>query len=178
MNEKNNIAFIDGQNLRFGTLSEGWQFDCHKLRIHLKDKYHVQKAYYYMGFFKEEEEEKFLYANFAKANFILKFREHTGGVKSKKKGNADTDIVFDIMKMLIKEPASFQKIVLISGDGDFKRIVSFLIQEERLEKIIFPSRGRRSSLYNEITSRYYAHLSDARAKIEYHAGGKKNGRGN
>ena len=49
--EKNNIAFIDGQNLYMGTLSEEnpWTIDFLKLRKYLFKKYNVKEIFYYIG---------------------------------------------------------------------------------------------------------------------------------
>ena len=53
-------------------------------------------------------------------------------MKGEKKGNVDADIIFDIMKRIHRrEP--FDKIVLVSGDGDYRMLVDFLIEEGRLE---------------------------------------------
>ena len=40
-----------------------------------------------------------------------------------KKGNVDTDIVFEMMKRLV-EPAEDEKLILVSGDGDYKKLGS------------------------------------------------------
>jgi hypothetical protein len=55
---------------------------------------------------------------------------------------------------------NFDKIVLISGDGDYKMLVDFLIEEDKFEKILFPNKKYASSLYNKIGRRYFAHLED------------------
>ena len=54
----------------------------------------------------------------------------------KKKGNVDTDIVFNIMKKIYKKE-KFDKIVLVSGDGDYKMLVDFLIEEDRFKNNLF-----------------------------------------
>ena len=54
----------------------------------------------------------------------------------KKKGNVDSDIIFDIMKRMCKKE-SFNKIVLVSGDGDYKMLVDFLIEEGKFKKSYF-----------------------------------------
>jgi hypothetical protein len=57
---------------------------------------------------------------------------------------------------------------LVSGDGDYKSLVDFLIQEKRFEKILFPNRKFRSSLYKSLSSTYFAYLDDIdiKRKIE------------
>ena len=63
---------------------------------------------------------------------------------------------------------SFEKIVLISGDGDYKTLIDFLIEENKLEKVLFPNKEFASSLYKKIGAQYYDHLDqiDIRKKIE------------
>ncbi len=155
-----NLAFIDGQNLYMGTSCDqdnAWRIDFKKFRIYLKNKYNVEKAYYYLGFIIDKNQE--LYNMIQEAGFILVFREHNSAMVGKKKGNVDTDIVFAIMKKIYKQD-DFNKIVMVSGDGDYKMLVDFLIEEGRFEKILFPNRKFASSLYNKIHLRFKAHLDD------------------
>ena len=46
-----NLAFIDGQNLRYGTrkVADPWTVDLRKFRVYLKEKYLVERAYYFIG---------------------------------------------------------------------------------------------------------------------------------
>ena len=63
----------------------------------------------------------------------------------------------------------FTKIILVSGDGDYKKVVDYLIKKNRFEKILFPNKKFASSLYKKLTSRYFDHLSrdGVRDKIAY-----------
>jgi uncharacterized LabA/DUF88 family protein len=85
-----------------------------------------------------------------------------------KKGNVDSDIIFSIMRRLYQQE-NFDKLVLVSGDGDYKMLVDFLIKEDRFEKILFPNRKFRSSLYKQIGAPYFAYLDDqgVKNKIEW-----------
>jgi len=123
----------------------------------------VQKAYYFLGFVNEGNQE--LYDTIQEAGFILKFREHNSAMMSKKKGNVDTDIVFDIMKRIYKKEP-FDKIVLIAGDGDYKTLVDFLIEEGKFKKILFPNKQFASSLYKSITRVYFDYLLNIKHLIE------------
>jgi uncharacterized LabA/DUF88 family protein len=155
----NNLAFIDGQNLYIGTkISDpSWKIDLLKFRIYLKDKYKVSTAYYFIGNYQEKNEN--LYRSIRNYGYVLKFKQHTDALIGKKKGNVDSDIVFYIMKsFLLKE--KFDKIVLISGDGDYKLVVDFLIKYDILYKIVFPNRKFASSLYKEINVGYKIFLDD------------------
>jgi len=46
----NNHAFIDAQNLYLGIRELGWKLDYRKFRIHLHEKYAIQKAFIFVGF--------------------------------------------------------------------------------------------------------------------------------
>ncbi|MDD2907303.1 MAG: NYN domain-containing protein [Candidatus Gracilibacteria bacterium] len=163
--QEKNIAFIDGQNLHLGTSSENWKIDFKRFRMYLEKKYNIEKAYYFLGFLDENQQE--MYRKIQESGFIIEFREHTSHMKGKKKGNVDVDIVFEIMKRLI-DKKDFNKIVLISGDGDYIKLVNYLILNNLLKKIVFPNK-RFSSLYNPIAYNYGINLSlpDIKKKIEY-----------
>lgn len=45
----NNYAFIDGQNLYLEIKENGWEISLKKFRKYLREKYKVQKAYYFIG---------------------------------------------------------------------------------------------------------------------------------
>ncbi len=64
-----------------------------------------------------------------------------------------------------KEP--FDKIVLVSGDGDYKMLVDFLIEENRFKKILFPNKQFASSLYKKITRVYFDYLVNIKHRIEF-----------
>ena len=76
-----------------------------------------------------------------------------------KKGNVDSDIIFHAMKKLyLKE--DFEKIVLVSGDGDYKTLVDFLIEEGKFAMLLFPNKKFASSLYKKIKSDHKTFLED------------------
>ncbi len=184
---KPNIAFMDGQNLYLGTtkcsncagklgidykkieLSDckcgyAWKVNLSKLRVYLKENYNASEAYYFIGYFREKNNE--IYEDIQKAGFITVFKEHKELFTSSKKGNVDADIIFDIMKRLIDEGDKFNKIVMISGDGDYKKLVTYLISKERFEKILFPNKEFASSLYKELGSEYFDYLENIKSSIK------------
>jgi len=155
-----NLAFVDGQNLYMNTAkkeSGSWKVGLARFRIYLGQKYNIDKAYYFLGCVQEENQE--LYEEIQNAGFVLIFRAHNPAMVGKKKGNVDSDIIFHIMKKLVRQE-KFNKVILVSGDGDYKLLVDFLIEENKFEKILFPDRKYRSSLYKELSNRYFAYLDD------------------
>lgn len=166
MGKEINYAFIDGQNLHLGTKECGWSVDHHKFRIYLKEKYQVTEAYYFLGFISDNQQE--LYSQLQKAGFILLFREHSSAMLGRKKGNVDSDIVFYVMKA-VADAEKFDKVILVSGDGDYIKLVDYLIKKDRFKKILFPNRKFASSLYDKYGSEYYDYLKnkDVKEKITY-----------
>lgn len=182
------IAFIDAQNLYFGTTKcsscaqslnkeikdfkmndcicgKAWEVDLSRLRIFLKEKYNVQEAYYFLGNYQEKRED--LYTEIQKSGFILKFKDHANHVKSTKKGNVDTDIVFEVMRNLI-DNRQCDSFVLVSGDGDYRKMVRYLVEKNKFKKIFFPNTDYRSSLYKELGNEYGVSLdrSDIRGILD------------
>lgn len=164
MSKESNLAFIDGQNLHMGTTQDHWKVDFNKFRIYLKDKYRVIEAYYFLGYASETEQK--LYTNLQKAGFIVVFKKHYENLKANKKGNVDTDIVFEIMKNLI-DNKNFDKIVLVSGDGDYKKLIDFLIEKNKLGKMLFPNKKFASSLYKKLGSEFYDYLENIKTYIKF-----------
>lgn len=175
MKTKVNIAFIDGQNLQLGTTKAkpAWKIDLSRFRVYLSEKYNAETAYYFLGAVDDRYEK--LYENIQRAGFILVFREHHSSMIAKKKGNVDTDIVFHVMEK-IAERENFDKVILVSGDGDYIKMVRYLIDKNKLEKVLAPNSRSISSLYKKlIDNSFYTFLdSDAtKNKIQYKQQNKK-----
>ena len=142
-----------------------WSIDYKRFRTYLREKYHVDEAYYFFGYISEDQQK--LYNNLQKAGFIVIFKEHKESLAGNKKGNVDTDIVFEMMKALIDE--KFDKIILVSGDGDYKKVVDDLIKRKKFKKILFPNKKFASSLYKKLGAEFYDYLAnkDVKKKIKY-----------
>ncbi len=187
MKKQKNLAFIDAQNLYFGTtkcarcaqrLSKdlrdmrfadctcgvAWKIDLEKLRVYLTDKYHVTEAYYFLGYVHNENTD--LYQTIQRSGFIVVFKEHHADAKSSKKGNIDTDLVLEVMKNVADRSPEFDKILLISGDGDYKKLVDYLINKGRFVKILFPNKEFSSSLFKSLGSEFFDYLPNIKSYIE------------
>ncbi|MCK5588890.1 MAG: NYN domain-containing protein [Candidatus Pacebacteria bacterium] len=154
-----NVAFIDGQNLHLGTktASPSWRINLYKFRVYLKEKYKAEKVYYFLGVVDENYNK--LYDEIQSAGFVLFFRKHNSNMLGEKKGNIDVDLVFTVMEKMYRGEIK-DKIILVSGDGDYKILVDFLIKENKFEKILFPNFKKASSLYKKMTAKYFADLSN------------------
>lgn len=153
------FAFIDSQNLNLGVKSQGWRLDFARFRLYLKDKYHVKNAFLFIGFIPKNKE---LYSSLDKAGYTLIYKpvvesKHTD---FKPKGNVDAELVLHTM---IQYP-SYDKAIIVSGDGDFHCLAEYLETKGKLAKIIVPN--KKYSYLLRRFRRYIIHVGDARLKLE------------
>jgi len=162
MEKEKNIAFIDWQNLHLWTASDGWKIDFKRFRIYLKDKFKITEAYIFMWV--TDAKYNSLYKNMQKAWFVIEFRFHHENLIWKKKWNVDVDIVFDIMKRVLdNQEEDFDKVLLVSWDWDYIKMVKYLIEKNKFKKILFPNK-KYSSLYKSIKDLYWMNLSQERVR--------------
>lgn len=166
-----NIAYIDGQNLNLATTKADvpWKVDFSRFRSYLRKRYDVETAFYFMGVHNPKYEG--MYNMLRKSGFDVVFREHSKNLKSDKGGNVDSDVVFSMMRDMHEDENP--RLILVSGDGDYIKTVRYLVANDRMEKVLFPSHWNASSLYKEIPTRCKAYLDDSvvRRKIERTSGG-------
>ncbi|MBD3281092.1 NYN domain-containing protein [Candidatus Dojkabacteria bacterium] len=162
-------AFIDSQNLNLSIrndvyrkgklIYEGWHMDFNKLRIYLKDKYKVDKAFLFIGYMKNN---KRLYSFLRKSGYILIFKPTIRSQKGRIKGNVDAEMVLHSMI----EYNSYNKAVIISGDGDFYCLIKHLHSSGKLLKILVPNQYSYSSLLTKFKDSI-SFVNQSRKKLEY-----------
>ena len=153
----NNYAYIDNQNLYMATkfADEPWLIDMKRFRVYLSEKYHVSKAYLFMGAHNPDYEKRYTrYRNFG---YELVFRLHSSGSLGQKKGNIDTDLIFLCMRD-VYEDKTLDKVLIVSRDGDYFRMVEHLCESGRLAKVLLPSHKNASSLYKALADEYRVYL--------------------
>ena len=159
----NNYAYIDNQNLYLATKNapEPWEVDMKRFMVYLKEKYKVVRAYLFMGAYDDKFKKRYdMYSNFG---YQLMFRQHTDSLTSRKKGNVDTDVVFQMMYDSFYDK-HVDKMILVSGDGDYFKTVKHLLEVDKLERVLLPSRKNASSLYKALAENRKALLDKANLK--------------
>ncbi len=145
-----NFAFIDSQNLNLGVRSSGWKLDWRKFRQYLRNKYNIEKAYLFIG---QVAGNELLYAFLQESGYILIFkptlyrREKT---KTIIKGNVDAELVLHAMIQY----KSYQKALIVSGDGDFHCLIEYLEEHGKLLKVLAPTK-HYSSLLRKFNQKNY-----------------------
>lgn len=163
MPELRNAAFIDSANLYQAIEDLGWHLDYRRFRQFLADKYHVGKAYLFLGFLETQQS---LYARLQEYGYILIFRPTLRYKDGHTKGNCDADLV---LKAMVEYP-NYEQAIIVTGDGDFYSLIDHLKREGKLAQVIIPNEARYSALLkkiNEADAKYFSFVSRMRAKLEY-----------
>ncbi len=154
-----NFAFIDGQNLHLGLKEIGVTLDFRRFRMYLRDRLHVAEAYYFLGYIPEQQS---LYANLQRAGFVLQFKEVSRDGAGKAKGNVDVDLTLRVVDKI----ANYDAAVIVTSDGDFASLVTYLIEKEKLRTVLSPTRAKCSYLLRRAAKGHIDFLENIRSKID------------
>ncbi len=137
MNEKTYV-FIDGNNLYLGAKSQSINLDYGKLRKYLRSKFGVEKAFLFIGY---DPRNSFLYSMLQMYGYILIFKptiiyEDEKGNRTMK-GNVDAELVLHAAAI---EFNNYVRAIIITSDGDFACLMKYLNDNDKLKKIITPTK--------------------------------------
>jgi len=160
-NHKNNFAYIDVANLHNAIESFGWKLDYARFRIWLKDKYHVSRAYLFIGLIPKNAS---LYKYLQESGFTLVFKETVYDHNGKPKGNCDADLVVQAMQDLYE--GNSDKMIIVSSDGDYASLVKLLKEKDRLEVILSPAIAEKCSILLKRLNVNISYLWQQKSNIE------------
>ena len=161
--KENNFAYIDGANLHKGIEELGWRLDYKRFRVYLRDKYSVQRAYIFLGFVAGNTN---LYRNLQDWGYTIVFKPTIPDGKGEIKGNCDAELVLQSVSDMYE--GLYDEAVLVSGDGDFACLVTFLVEKKRLEVVLSPSHKKASVLLRKAVPESIVFLERFRSRLEYH----------
>jgi uncharacterized LabA/DUF88 family protein len=164
-------AFIDSQNLNLGTskdtrnkknklIYKGWKLDFKKFRVYLSDKFHVAKAFLFIGHILQNEE---MYKRLRSQGYEIIFKPTIKDYFGKAKGNIDAELV---LHCAAYEYPKYDKAIVASGDGDFYCLYEYLEKKRKLLRIIIPNSKSESSLLRGF-QKYKTFIEHEREKLEY-----------
>lgn len=158
--QKNNYAYIDGNNLYRGVKNSGWKIDFFRFRKWLSDKYGIDTAYYFIGLVPKEKD---MYEALQKTGFALIFKEVVYNGNGKAKGNCDADLVLRAARDVYEN--SCEKLVLVTSDGDYACLVKFLQEKDKLKVILSPGAQEKCSILLKRTGAPITYLNGVKNKI-------------
>jgi uncharacterized LabA/DUF88 family protein len=160
-NELQNFAYIDSANLHKGIESLGWDFDYRRFRVWLKDKYSVTQAYLFIGLIPKYKK---IYTELQEAGYTLIFKEVVYDGEGRAKGNCDADLVLKVARDVYE--SDFAKAIIVSSDGDYASLVSFLMEKNKLRAVLSPAVTKRCSILLKRTNAPIAYINNQKNILE------------
>lgn len=159
-------AFIDASNIIYGTKDEDWKVDFRKLFKYLKERYKCKKIYYFAGVEKDNKKQEKFYNLLGGIGYDLvlkavKIYTQLDGSKVRK-ANCDVDLTFYAMRDLDK----FEKVIFLSGDGDFEILLKHLIKIKK-EVVVFANSRRTAKEIKLLKGIQFNDLRVLRGTIEF-----------
>lgn len=153
-------AFIDSQNLNLAIQDCGWKLNFKRLRVYLKDKYHISKVFLFIGYVPGNER---LYTHLQEDGYIVIFKptlEYKKDGEHRTKGNVDAELVLHAMI----EFSNYDKAMIVSGDGDFHCLIEHLEKEGKLLHILIPNPQKYSALLRRF-HKYFVYIAHLEQKL-------------
>lgn len=158
------VAFVDGVNLHKGVLRLGWKLDYELFREYLVEFYGVSSILLFVGYLPQNRR---MYQDFRKWGYSLVFKPTSRDSFGAVKGNCDTDLAVQAVAGCCE--SRYDKAVLVTGDGDFASLSSFLANRGKLEAVVAPSYASASNQFRLYGIRVNC-LEPLRSKLEYLTG--------
>ncbi len=177
MGRINNFAFIDGVNLHltFGNDNIPWEIDYKKLRNLLARRFDITVAYYFLGNVKGNDH---LHQDLDSSGYTVKLKtpiryktekqrcpfckKLISPAQSRHKADYDSLITLQV----ISDITEYHKAVLITSDGDFDHLVTWLLNRDRLRLVFAPSKKGCSGLLISAARGRIAFIDQYRKEIE------------
>lgn len=154
-----NYAFIDSQNLNLGIREQGWKLDFKRFRKYLWDKYHVRKAFLFIGYVPQYQS---LYTSLQEDGYILIFKPTLTLRNGRVKGNVDAELVLHAMI----EYEKYDEAVIVTGDGDFACLIKYFMDKGKLSRLIVPNSEGYSALLSKLHPPL-VFMNNLKEKLEY-----------
>jgi len=134
------IIYIDGNNLYRSAKVLGFDIDYRKFRGWLRQKYNPAAVYLFIGLVPDRVK---FYEHLQECGFVLVFKQ-TISVEGMVKGNCDAELVLKTISDFYTK--TYDKAMLVTGDGDFGCLVEFLVQNNALHGVLAPDKNKCSFL--------------------------------
>lgn len=155
----NNFAFIDNTNIHKGIEMLGWKLDLSRFRRLLKERYGVSRAYMFIGYIEGNQD---MYRDFQNMGYTLIFKPTLPNHKGEVKGNCDAELVLQAMIDI----NTYDKAVIVTGDGDFQCLVKYLRKLDKLAYVISPNRKWCSILLKREARKSHVFIEEMRERLE------------
>jgi uncharacterized LabA/DUF88 family protein len=144
--------FIDGANLYATSKALGLDIDYKRLLTHFRSKCHLVRALYYTALVEDQEYSSIRplidWLDYNGYTMVTKpTREFTDASGRRKiKGNMDIELAVDAMRL----SENLDHIVLFSGDGDFRSLVTALQQRGKRVSVVSTLQTQQPMVADEL----------------------------
>ena len=104
-----------------------------------------------------------MYKDFQEWGYVLVFKPTLPDDKGGVKGNCDAELVLQAMVDL----GEYEKAVIVSGDGDFHCLVTYLHKHGKLEQVICPDHKKASALLRKAVPEKILFLDRFESRLRY-----------
>lgn len=163
MNKRSIYAYLDNENINISIQKLGRKIDWLKLRKRLAKRYGVTRAYMFMGYLPAQQE---MYTFFQNIGYTLVFKPVNEKSVSQTKGNVDAELVLQAMI----DFTTYDKAIIVTGDGDFTSLVHYLKDKQKLETVIVPNARRFAAVLRDAAGKYLTSLSKHKKQLQYTPG--------
>ena len=175
MPKYNNYAYVDGANLHYTYENLDWKIDYKKLLDHLRAKYRVIIAHYFIG---KTTDNQAIYSKLSSYGYNIKLKDpspyvteeevcqHCGGVVTRSEKRYKADIDSYLTMQVMSDIDDFDEAILITSDGDFDELVKRLSRQGKLRMVFAPCRKGCSRLLRKAAVDRIAYIDDFRADLE------------
>lgn len=126
-------AYIDDANIYRSTRELGWKIDYLKLFNLLKEKYKTDHIFIFTGYVHTFSDR---YRRMEKIGYKIIFKEVIK-INGKVRANCDVEMVLKIVRDVYD--GLVNRVIIVTGDGDFISLINFLSEKSLLDRIISPS---------------------------------------
>ena len=157
--------FVDGANYSFMQKALGWQIDAEKLLDYCRQFGELVDAFYYTGDPATEQQQGFLtaltYMGYSLVTKPVKIIRDDNSDQVITKANLDIEIALDMVGLI----DNYDMAVLVSGDGDFKRVLELLrIRGKRFH--VMATQGMAAREIRTVCGMHYTDFADVRSQLE------------
>ena len=159
------FAFIDASNIIYGTRDEDWKVDFKKLFKYLKERYECKKIYYFAGKDEKNEKQEKFYKKLELFGYDLilkKVKIYDQNGHKVRKANCDVDLTFYAMENSDK----FDRVLFLSGDGDFEILLKYFLKLKKLIIVIANSK-RTAHEIKQLNGIQFNDLGVLKSTIEF-----------
>ncbi|MDO8603919.1 MAG: NYN domain-containing protein [bacterium] len=127
--------------------------------MYLAEKYGVTKAFLFVGYIEGNND---LYIALQGMGYLCVFKPTLTYKDGTTKGNCDAELVLQAMI----EYENYDATVIVTGDGDFYCLVKYLLEKNKLKRVLVPNILKYSALLKRFGGKHLSFMNNLRTLLE------------